>query len=62
MKLPNNLKVNAAFEAAVVALLNSCPEAEEHEAEEFVEAMAKLIFTTMQTYIEEEHHVTADHH
>jgi hypothetical protein len=63
MNLPDRPAIRAAYEKAVVALLNAIPEAEEAEAEAFVDAMADLIFTTMQTYInEEESHDTADHH
>ena len=62
MNLPNRPAIRAAYERAVVALLNIAP-VEEEEAEQFVDAMADLIFTTMQTYItEEESHDTTDHH
>lgn len=53
MTLPDHPAINAAYEAAVVAFLNACPTAEEHEAEDFVDAIAALIFTTMKTYVEE---------
>lgn len=62
MNLPDHPIVNAAYEAAVVAFLNACPHAEENEAEEFVTAMATLIFTTMQTYIEETKNESAHNH
>jgi hypothetical protein len=63
MNLPDRPAIRAAYEKAVVALLNVVPDIEEDEAEAFVDAMADLIFTTMQTYInEEESHDTADHH
>lgn len=68
MNLPDRPAIRAAYEAAVVALLNTthAPKrteiAEEH-AEAFVDAMATLIFTTMRTYIEEEEtHERTDHH
>lgn len=62
MNLTDRPAINAAYEAAVVAFLNACPTAEEHEAEEFVDAMAQLIFTTMRTYVEETQHDSVDHH
>lgn len=61
MNLPNRPAIRAAYERAVVALLNIAP-VEEDEAELFVDAMADLIFTTMQTYIEEETNDSIDHH
>ncbi len=62
MNLPERPAIRAAYERAVVALLNIA-NVEEEEAELFVDAMADLIFTTMQTYItEEETHDTTDHH
>lgn len=62
MNLPNRPAIAAAYETAVVAFLNACPDAEEHEAEQFVDALATLIFTTMQTYIEEAEHESAANH
>lgn len=62
MNLPDRPAIRAAYERAVVALLN-ITDIEEDEAELFVDAMADLIFTTFQTYLsEEEAHDTADHH
>ena len=62
MNLPERPAIRAAYERAVVALLNIA-DIEEDEAEVFIDAMADLIFTTMQTYItEEETHDTTDHH
>jgi len=62
MNLPERPAIRAAYERAVVALLNIA-DIEEDEAEVFIDAMADLIFTTMQTYItEEESHDTTDHH
>ncbi len=62
MNLPERPAIRAAYERAVVALLN-ITDIEEDEAEVFIDAMADLIFTTMQTYItEEESHDTTDHH
>ncbi len=54
MNLPDRPAIRAAYDEAVVAFLNASPAAKEHEAEAFVDAMAQLIFTTMQAYIEEE--------
>jgi hypothetical protein len=54
MNLPDRPSIRAAYEAAVVALLNAHPDTTEEQAEAFVDAMAQLIFTTMQTYIQEE--------
>lgn len=62
MNLPNKPAIRAVYDRAVVALLN-ITDVDEDEAEAFIDAMADLIFTTMQTYIEEENqHDTADHH
>ncbi len=60
MNLPNYPAIRHAYEQAVVAMLNAT-DATEEQAEAFVDAMANLIFTTMQTYIEEEQNA-ADHH
>ena len=63
MNLPERPAIRAAYERAVCAFLNAMPEIEEEEAEVIVDAMADLIFTTMQTYITEENdHDTVDHH
>lgn len=62
MNLPDRPAIRAAYERAVVALLN-ITDTDEGEAEAFIDAMADLIFTTMQTYIQEENqHDTTDHH
>jgi len=63
VKLPDHPALNVAYEAAVVAVLNACPESTEEQAEAVVDAMAELIFTTMRTYIEEEakHDATHNH-
>jgi len=50
-----------AYEQAVVAMLNAT-DCTEEEAEAFIDAMANLIFTTMQTYITEEQSNATDHH
>lgn len=60
MNLPDRPAIRHAYERAVVALLNGT-NATEEQAEAFVDAMADLIFTTMQTYIEEEEHATHNH-
>jgi hypothetical protein len=54
VNLPDRPAIRAAYETAVVALLNAHPDTTEEQAEAFVDAMAQLIFTTMQTYIQEE--------
>ena len=59
MNLPDKPAISAAYETAVVALLNTNPETTEEQAEAFVDAMAQLIFTTMQTYFEEETNVSS---
>lgn len=62
MNLPDRAPIRAAYEKAVVTLLNIAPVTEE-EAEAFIDAMADLIFTTMQTYLsEEEQNDTAGSH
>jgi hypothetical protein len=62
MNLPNRPAIRSVYERAVVALLN-ITDCEEDEAEAFIDAMTDLIFTTMQTYIEEEktHDTTHNH-
>jgi hypothetical protein len=62
VNLPDKPAIRAAYETAVVALLNAHPDTTEEQAEAFVDAMAQLIFTTMQTYIEEENNDRTDHH
>jgi hypothetical protein len=59
VNLPDKPAIRAAYETAVVALLNANPETTEEQAEAFVDAMAQLIFTTMQTYFEEEKNVSS---
>ncbi len=61
MKLPDRPAIRAAYEQAVVAMLNATDSTEE-EAEAFVDAMADLIFTTMQTYLSEKESNAVDHH
>lgn len=62
MNLPNNSSIRAAYEHAVLTLAN-ITDTEEDEASAFVDAIADLIFTTMQAYAtEEDNHVTVDHH
>ncbi len=66
MNLPDHPAIRAAYEAAVVALLNTAnapkrTEFAQEQAESFVDAMANLIFTTMKTYVEEERHERTDH-
>jgi hypothetical protein len=61
MNLPDRPAIRHAYEKAVVALLNATNSTEE-EAEAFVDAMADLIFTTMQTYLSEKESNAVDHH
>jgi creatinine amidohydrolase/Fe(II)-dependent formamide hydrolase-like protein len=61
MNLPDKPAIRAAYEQAVVAMLNAT-DATEEQAEAFVDAMADLIFTTMQTYLSEKESHAVDHH
>jgi creatinine amidohydrolase/Fe(II)-dependent formamide hydrolase-like protein len=61
MNLPDRPAIRAAYEQAVVAMLNAT-DATEEQAEAFVDAMADLIFTTMQTYLSEKESHAVDHH
>ena len=61
MNLPDKPAIRHAYEQAVVALLNVTNSTEE-DAEAFVDAMAELIFTTMQTYLSEKDINAIDHH
>jgi hypothetical protein len=61
MNLPDRPAIRAAYDQAVVALLNATDSTEE-QAEDFVDAMAELIFTTMQTYLSEKEANAVDHH
>lgn len=61
MNLPDKPAIRHAYEQAVVAMLNATDSTEE-EAEAFVDAMADLIFTTMQTYLSEKESHAIDHH
>ena len=58
MNQPDMPALMQAYEQAVVALLNAT-DCTEEEAEAFIDAMANLIFTTMQTYIQEETNVSS---
>jgi hypothetical protein len=58
MNLPDKPAIRHAYEQAVVALLNAS-DCTEDEAEAFIDAMTDLIFTTMQTYIQEETNVSS---
>jgi predicted dehydrogenase len=61
MNLPDKPAIRHSYEQAVVALLNVTDSTEE-DAEAFVDAMAELIFTTMQTYLSEKDINAIDHH
>ena len=61
MNLPDKPAIRHAYEQAVMCLLNATDSTHE-EAEAFVDAMANLIFTTMQTYLSEKDINAIDHH
>lgn len=62
MNLPDRPAIRAAYEKAVVAVLN-ITDSDEDDAEQLIDALTDLIFTTFQTYLsEEETHDTVDHH
>lgn len=61
MNQPGMPDLMQAYEQAVVAILNAT-DCTEEEAEAFIDAMANLIFTTMQTYVTEEQSNATDHH
>ncbi len=61
MNQPGMPDLMRAYEQAVVAILNAT-DCTEEEAEAFIDAMANLIFTTMQTYVTEEQSNATDHH
>jgi hypothetical protein len=58
VNLPDKPAIRHAYEQAVVAILNAT-DCTEDEAEAFIDAMTDLIFTTMQTYIQEETNVSS---
>lgn len=67
MNLPDHPAIRAAYQAAVIELLNTINAPKrtanaQDQAEAFVDAMANLIFTTIKTYIEEESHERTNHH
>jgi hypothetical protein len=59
MNLPNHPAIWHVYERAVVAMLNAT-DCTDDEAEEFIDSMVELIFTTMQTYLKETN--ATDHH
>ena len=61
MNQPDMPDLMRAYEQAVVAILNAT-DCTEEEAEAFIDAMANLIFTTMQIYVTEEQSNATDHH
>ena len=61
MNLQGRLDIQQAYDEFVVAMLNATG-CTEPQAEAFVEAMAHLIFTTMQTYLKEEEENGTNHH
>jgi hypothetical protein len=60
MNLPDKPAIRHAHEHAV-ACLQIATNATEDQAEAFVDAMATLIFTTMQTYLSEKDINAIDH-
>ncbi len=61
MNLQGRLDIQQAYDAFVVAMLNAT-DCTEQQAEAFVDAMANLIFTTMQTYLTEREPNGTNHH
>ena len=61
MNQPDMPALMQAYEQAVVAILNAT-DCTEEEAEAFIDAMANLIFTTMQTYLTEREPNGTNHH
>jgi len=61
LNLQGRPDIQQAYEAAVVAMLNAT-DCTLPQAEAFVEAMANLIFTTMQTYLTEREPNGTNHH
>lgn len=61
MNLQGRPDMQQAYDDAVVAMLNAT-DCTEQQAEAFVEAMANLIFTTMQTYLIERQTNGTNHH
>lgn len=61
MNLQGRPDMQQAYDDAVVAMLNAT-DCTEQQAEAFVEAMANLIFTTMQTYLTEREPNGTNHH
>lgn len=57
------LEVEAAYETAVVAVLNAIPSVTPEQAEHMVEAIVDLVFATLQNELTEElQNDTADRH
>jgi len=61
LNLQGRPDMQQAYEAAVVAMLNAT-NCTEPQAEAFVDAMAHLLFTTLQTYIIERQPNGTNHH
>lgn len=49
----DNPVINLAYEQAVVAILNACPQATEDQAEAVIEAICELIFTMIDQHTEQ---------
>ena len=61
MNLPDKTPLKESYDDAVVAMLNAT-DCTEPQAEAFVDAMAHLLFTTLQTYIIERQPNGTNHH
>lgn len=61
MNLPDKPAIRHAYEQAVLAFMQILDKEDfmEEDAEAFIDAMTDLIFTTMQTYIQEETNVSS---
>ena len=61
MNLPDKPAIRHAYEQAVLAFMRILDKEDfmEEDAEAFIDAMTDLIFTTMQTYIQEETNVSS---
>lgn len=49
----DNPVINLAYEQAVVAILNACPQATEDQAEAAIDAVCELIFTIIDQHMEQ---------
>lgn len=49
------------FDQAVVAILNACPDADEEQAEDMLEAITFFVFSALKNYIEEQDESARSH-